>query len=84
MSPRPTLPARARMCPLCGANMQREAQRKYDAFWTVFLLCLSAALAFYLIGFLLIAIALWLWSQKKVQWICPDCSREQNSTAVSV
>lgn len=84
MSPRPTLPARARMCPRCGTNLQPEAQRKYDAFWIVLSLCLGAALAFYLIGFLLIATGLWLWSEKKVRWICPDCSREQNSTAISV
>lgn len=84
MGPRRISVARARICSRCSARLQPEIQRKYDAFWMVLLLCLGSALAFYLVGALVVVVGRWLWSQKKARWICPDCSHEQNSMALRV
>ena len=83
MNPRRRSQARARMCSRCGASLQPEVQRKYDVFWMILLLCLGSALTIYLVGTLVFATGLWLLSQKKARWICPNCSRGQNSPALS-
>ena len=72
--PRLRLQRRRRICERCGGSLQAEAQRKYDAFWIVLLICLGAALAFYLFGVVVMLIGLWLWSQKKTRWVCPSCA----------
>jgi uncharacterized protein (DUF983 family) len=79
MSSRPRDLARTRSCSRCGARLQLERQRKYDAFWIILLISLGAALAFYLVGFVLIAAGLWLWLQKNPRWICSRCTSQQSA-----
>jgi len=64
----------ARVCQNCGALLQPALQKKYDAFWIVVMLFVGAALAFYLIGLLIIALGLWLWTRRQMYWRCPVCS----------
>ena len=72
---------KARVCQRCGSRLQPESQRKYDVFWIVLLICLGAALTFYLVGLLIIALGLWLWTRRQVRWVCPVCSLERGGAA---
>ena len=66
--------ANARVCQNCGADLQPAFRKKYDAFWIVVMLFVGAALAFYLIGLLIIALGLLLWTRRQMHWRCPACS----------
>ena len=66
--------ANARVCQNCGALSQPALRKKYDAFWIVVMLFVGAALAFYLIGLLIIALGLWLWTRRQMYWRCAACS----------
>jgi predicted nucleic acid-binding Zn ribbon protein len=83
VTPRLTRLLRTRMCGRCGSSLQPERQRKYDAFWIIFLIWLGSALAFYLIGLLLIGAGLWLWSRKKARWVCPSCTQTRPAISAS-
>ena len=72
-----------RVCQHCGSRLQPELRRKYDAFGIILLICLGAALAFYLVGLLIMAVGVWFWTRHHVYWVCPACSREPG-TAVLV
>jgi len=63
----------ARACQNCGALLQPALRKKYDAFWIVVMLFVGAALAFYLIGLLIIALGLLLWTKRQMYWRCPAC-----------
>lgn len=65
-----------RVCQHCGTRLQPELRRKYDAFAIVLLICLGSALAFYLVGLLILGAGVWLWTRRQAYWVCPACSRE--------
>jgi hypothetical protein len=71
-----------RICERCGSKLERELPRKFETFWLVLIIALGAALAFYLIGLLIIAIGLWLWARHRVLWKCPTCGRETTPEAL--
>jgi hypothetical protein len=73
---------KARVCPSCGARLQQALRSKYDRFWMVCLICLGAALAFYLIGLLIMAAGLWLWVQRQADWVCPACSCDAGTASL--
>jgi hypothetical protein len=63
-----------RKCKICGSALQPQLQKKHDPFWIICLIVLGAALAWYLIGVLLIAAGMWLLTRKEVRWVCPACT----------
>ncbi len=63
-------------CGRCGAALVPIKRMKYDPFWLTLLFCLAAALAFYLIGAVILAVALWLWSRKTSRLTCLACARD--------
>jgi Na+-translocating ferredoxin:NAD+ oxidoreductase RnfD subunit len=65
-----------RICQLCGSSLQSQALRKYDRFWTVCLIALGSMLTWYLFGVLLMAAGVWLFTRKKMHWVCPVCAAE--------
>ena len=65
-----------KICQRCGSRLRPEVRRRFDAFSVVLLISLGAALAFYLIGLLIIAAGLWFWTRHQTYWVCPACSRE--------
>ena len=70
-----------RVCSHCGEPLHSELQRKYNAFGIVLLICLGAGLAFYLVGLLIIGVGVWLWTRRRVYWMCPACSRDRGTPA---
>ena len=71
-----------RICEHCGSRLQPVLRRKFDTFWIVLLVSLGAALAFYLIGLVIIVITLWLSTRQLVHWSCPTCDREPTTAAL--
>jgi len=72
--------SKGRVCQRCGAALQREVRNPFDPFWIVILICLGAALAFYLIGLLIMAFGLWLWTRREPYWVCPTCFGDREAT----
>jgi len=46
------------------------------------MLFVGAALAFYLIGLLIIALGLWLWTRRQMYWRCPVCSGDTETATL--
>ena len=70
---------KARICQKCGTKLRPELRKKYDTFWIAQVLCLGAILAFYLVGLLIMAVGLWLWTRHEVYWICPACTGDRGT-----
>ena len=69
-------PSPPKLCAHCGEPLVAQRVMKYDAFWLTLLILLAAALSFYLVGGPILLVALALWSQKTVRWVCPQHAGE--------
>ena len=60
-------------CPRCGASLMRP--RRFPAL-AVTLVLAGCMLAFYLVGYAVIALGAWLWTRRAGTPRCPACIRE--------
>lgn len=65
---------RSKTCQRCGIALQPTLQQKYDPFWVVVLIFVGAALAFFLVGIVLMFTGLRMLSSKEGRWACPACA----------
>ena len=64
---------RSAACRSCGGAIRRHPIQVYDPALSVSVVILGGFLTFYLVGFLLIPLGLWLWSRKRVVPSCVVC-----------
>lgn len=60
-------------CRSCGGAIQRRPLQVYDPALSVSVVLLGGFLTFYLVGFLLIPLGIWLWSRKREVPSCVVC-----------
>lgn len=65
-------------CGFCHTPLQPTLQPRYDAFWVVLLIVAGAALAFYLLGIVIMAFGLALLGKQRQRWVCPQCREQGN------
>lgn len=73
---------RVNVCPRCATALERVVRKRYEPFWIVLVICLGAALVFYLVGILIVATGVWLWTRQTWGWACPACAQEQSPTSL--
>ena len=61
--------------------MSPKVDQAHESFLVVLIIWSGSALAFYLVGPLLMIFGLWLWHQKRTRWICAKCMQPKIGTA---
>jgi hypothetical protein len=61
--------------------MSPKVDQAHESFWVVLIIWLGTALAFYLVGYLLMILGLWLWHQERTRWICANCMQPKIGAA---